>query len=207
MKVFEPHPNIKVYDNVLSFNDALIVEEQCLDNDYTIGWKDTPQSEDRFLHSSWDGRDWANAAQSGEITHFLNILGSSQPFTKLDGRIVTRSVINCNTIADSMSVHNHIGSDVMLYYVNREWKPEWGGETVFYDESGKEIIYTSPYVPNRMILFAGELPHRYNPPSRVAPKYRFSISTFFERTSEEEPTEEEPKSSVNKPDISLRNIL
>ena len=95
----------------------------------------------------------------------------------------------------------------MLYYANREWKPEWGGETVFYDEGGKDIIYTSPYVPNRMIFFAGELPHRYNPPSRVAPKFRFSISTFFERTSEEEPVEEEPKPSENKPDISLRNIL
>ena len=68
--------------------------------------------------------------------------------------------------------------------MNNEWKDGWGGETFFYDSHGKEIIYTSPYTPNRMIKFNGELVHRFNGPSRTGPKFRFSISTFIEKETQ-----------------------
>lgn len=217
MKMFEPAPGIKVYDDVFDYNQSSIIYEQCLDNEYQIGWKDTLFSEDQFLYSNWGSEHWQTAMLSQNLQHFLCVLGMSEPFVEhIQDKIIKRSVINCGTVADSMSVHTHLGEGVMLYYANLEWKPEWSGETFFYDKSGKNIIYTSPYTPNRMILFNGEMPHRFNSPSRLAPKYRFTVSTFFEGVTDlentpdspkEEQPEEKPKTSENKPEISLRNIL
>ena len=217
MKVFEPVPGIKVFDDVFDFNQSGVIYEQCLDNEYQIGWKDTLFSEDQFLYSNWTGQQWQAAMNSQSLQHFLFVLGISEPFAEhIQNKVIKKSVINCGTIADSMAVHTHLGESVMLYYANLEWKPEWSGETFFYDKSGKNLIYTSSYTPNRMILFNGEVPHRFNSPSRLAPKYRFTISTFFEGvpdlkdtpdTPKKESPEEKPKTSENKHEISLRTIL
>ena len=182
MKCFEPHPGIKVYDNVLSFSEKANIEQQCQRMPYLIGWKDTYKSEDTgFFYHECDAQNWYDVLDNKIASEFPYILNNSEPFSQMEDRDVLRSVINCNTIADSMTTHDHPNQDVILYYVNTEWKTEWGGETIFYDKNEKEIIFASPYVPNRMILFAGEIPHRYNSPASVAPKYRFSISTFFPR--------------------------
>ena len=212
MKVFEPAPGIKVYDNVFDFNQSQIIYEQCLDNEYLIGWKDTQHSEDAFIYSNWPSHYWARAMEVKDSRNFLYILGLSQPFIdEVQGKKINKTIINCGTIADSMSKHTHLGESVMLYYANLEWKSEWGGETLFYDKSGENVIYTSPFTPNRMIVFSGEVPHRFNPPSRVGPKFRFTISTFYEgsvdSSDKEDPKEtpKEPKPKQPKP--SLRNIL
>ena len=41
------------------------------------------------------------------------------------------------------------------------------------------IEYTSSYVPGRIILFDGNIPHAIRPQSINAPKYRFSLSVFY----------------------------
>ena len=191
MKVFEPHPNIKVYDNVLSFNDALIVEEQCLDNDYTIGWKDLPWGEDQYFYSKWSPDEWAKTMSSGNDRHFIHALGHSVPFVEnvIDKEII-KTIVNAVTLDASANTHCHQnGEFVALYYVNPEWKPEWSGETFFYDDKGQEVIYCSKFMPNRMIVFDGLIPHRFNAPSRQAPKFRFTISTFYTEATEESNTE------------------
>ena len=43
------------------------------------------------------------------------------------------------------------------------------------------IAYTTPYIPGRFILFDGSIPHTIRPQSSKAPKFRFTISIFFEK--------------------------
>ena len=62
-----------------------------------------------------------------------------------------------------------------------EWKQEWWGETQFLSEDLKEIIFTNQYVPGRVIWFDGEIPHTIKTQSFSAPKFRFSLSIFFDR--------------------------
>ena len=52
---------------------------------------------------------------------------------------------------------------------------------VFKDTNNlKEIAYTSSYIPGRIILFDGSIPHAIRPQSVKAPKFRFTLSLFFE---------------------------
>ena len=43
-----------------------------------------------------------------------------------------------------------------------------------------EIAYASVYIPGRIILFDGSIPHAIRPQSVKAPKYRFTLSLFFD---------------------------
>jgi hypothetical protein len=54
-------------------------------------------------------------------------------------------------------------SYTFLYYLNPEWLPEWGGSTVFLNENQESI--SSPFVPNRGILFKGNTIHMGMEPS------------------------------------------
>ena len=69
----------------------------------------------------------------------------------------------------------------VLYYINLDWRDGWHGETLFYNPNNlKEIIYTSLYIPGRIILFDGSIPHAIRPQSIKAPKFRFTLSLFFD---------------------------
>jgi Rps23 Pro-64 3,4-dihydroxylase Tpa1-like proline 4-hydroxylase len=77
--------------------------------------------------------------------------------------------------------HTHGEDKVLLYYINMEWKEGWHGETQFYSDDLKEVKYTSPYTPGRLILFDGKIPHTMRPQSIIAPKFRFSLSMFLKK--------------------------
>ena len=180
MKVFEPYPGIKVYDDVFSWDcQNKIFEQLYKDTNYFIGWGDHFASSDKFLYSSHNAEDWEIMLTNGTPEHWMNRIAKSEPFLEFSNRELVRSMINLTTIADTNEAHNHPNEDVLLYYVNTEWKPHWQGETFFYDSKVKKVVYTSPYIPNRMIKFDGHIIHRFNTQSRSAPKFRFSISTFF----------------------------
>jgi hypothetical protein len=66
-----------------------------------------------------------------------------------------------------------------LYYGNIDWRPEWEGETHFSDENMSEILYTSSFLPGRLVFFDGTIPHKSSQPSADAPYYRFVLSMKF----------------------------
>lgn len=67
----------------------------------------------------------------------------------------------------------------LIYYANREWDANHGGETVFYDMDQKEIIFVSTYTPGRVIIFDSDMPHSARPQSFDAPNYRFTLALKF----------------------------
>lgn len=48
---------------------------------------------------------------------------------------------------------------MFLHYSNCSWNPEWGGETLFYKDNGKDVLDCNPYVPNRGVIFDGSILH------------------------------------------------
>ena len=76
--------------------------------------------------------------------------------------------------------HSHNEKSVLLYYINPEWKNEYYGETLFYDDYSDEIIQSSKFVPGRFILFDGKTPHSIRPSSHIAPQYRFTLFVGFD---------------------------
>ena len=63
-----------------------------------------------------------------------------------------------------------------LWYLCERWDTEWGGETLFYKESGDAEIAVSPR-PARLLLFDGAIRHAGKPPNRNCPvgRYTFAI--------------------------------
>lgn len=53
----------------------------------------------------------------------------------------------------------------IIYYPNREWKEEWGGETVV--ELEKDIWTPIMPKPGRVSIFKGNIPHHGLPPKEV----------------------------------------
>lgn len=68
----------------------------------------------------------------------------------------------------------------LLYYANRHWEYNWGGNTVFYDDEGN--AKTSVEIkPGRIVIFDGNIPHTVMPMnSRCSPSYRFTVALKFE---------------------------
>lgn len=184
MRVSNPVEGITVYDDVFGWMQSSPIYEAMFKINYEIGWQDHFNGAEKFLHSYWGAEAWEEASSFGD-EHFINCLRFSKPFAEFENRTLIKSVVNLTTSSDTNEEHCHPNQDVLLYYANPEWKTEWQGETFFLDPTGKDIIYTSPYVPNRMIKFDGNILHRFNNQTRSAPKFRFSISTFFEKENKE----------------------
>jgi hypothetical protein len=55
----------------------------------------------------------------------------------------------------------------VILYLNPEWNPEWGGETIFFDDDLDAKFLVQPR-PGRVVMFDGRIPHTGRPPT---PKY------------------------------------
>ena len=92
-----------------------------------------------------------------------------------------KAVINLATPSSIQFPHTHGDSTVITYYINPEWKKEYYGETIFYDDSMQHCVGTALYEPNAAVVFDGHIPHSIRPASHIAPSYRFSLSVFFRK--------------------------
>lgn len=96
-----------------------------------------------------------------------------------------RSYINLGIHSDIHKIHVDdfkIGDGItLLYYLNRNWDCDWGGETIFYDDKRENIKYVSKFVPGRLILFSSTIPHSAKPQHFNAPPYRFTLASKFKR--------------------------
>lgn len=88
----------------------------------------------------------------------------------------------------SLKPHYHtdtkgVPAVTLLYYANLEWNPDWGGETMFTDDTDlNKIVYTSAYKPGRVVLFDSEIPHKACPPSFHASHYRFTVVANMQKS-------------------------
>ena len=60
----------------------------------------------------------------------------------------------------------------LLYYLNKNWNRDWGGETIFANDSG-ECEIAVEYKPNRVVIFDSSIEHKPSPISMSADEFRF----------------------------------
>ena len=91
-----------------------------------------------------------------------------------------RAYTNHAAYGDMLFTHTDCKPDAReltaLWFLCRQWDPEWGGETMFFDESGDAIFAASPR-PGRLVVFDGAIRHAGRPPNRIcyAPRYTFAL--------------------------------
>jgi len=170
---------VKVYDGVFSHNYRSTLFNLAQESLFRVGWVDDASPEWRgemFLHS------YANKEAILQSGILKEIKDNSPEIDKwLGTRFPQYSILNCDTHADVHNAHSHLNMDVILIYLNQDWKLEWYGETLFYSEDLSEIIFAGLYTPGRIICFDGEVPHSIRPNSRLAPKFRYTMSLFFKK--------------------------
>ena len=71
------------------------------------------------------------------------------------------------------------GTVTLLYYPMLAWRPEWEGETLWFDGSGNVIAGVAP-APNRAVLFDSRLLHAGRAPSRYCGGLRVTIAFKLE---------------------------
>ena len=176
MKKFSPIDNVNVYDDAFSLSKQQDIFSFCRNSKFSIvGWNDLTNTTESYTHSNWSKEDLENS-KFFDTDNTKRILSDNN----LSIDKFSRCVVNVDTLSDSHWPHTH-SETVVLYYLNMEWQDGWGGETLFYDEGNKEIIYGSKFTPNRVVVFDGNIPHNIKHQNRIADKYRMSLSIFFNK--------------------------
>ena len=169
--------NIHVYDDLFSFEERTRFYRFITRSFYKINGFDTDTSSSHNqIFASFNNDD-------------LNKFGicNTEAFKKLDiihslsKRSIKQIRVNCSTPTEECNFHTDEikGGVTFLYYVNLNWRPEWLGYTIFGSDNLKEVIHTSFYVPGRVIIFDGSIPHMVIPPSVYARGHRLTFAIQY----------------------------
>lgn len=67
------------------------------------------------------------------------------------------------------------GAYTAVYYPHFDWHPDWGGETVLFNEDSTDILTAIYPKPNRLLVFPGFANHVARGVSRVCPHMRITL--------------------------------
>lgn len=144
---------------------------------YRLGWVDGDEEKARkhkYLYSSFSQQD---NEECGLLPHLLGIKEIAAHF---EGLTIKKSIVNLSSPSDTHFPHAHPEKKVLLYYANMSWESHWHGETLFYSEDLKEILFAGAYTPGRVIVFDASIPHAMRPQSISADHHRFTFATTFD---------------------------
>jgi hypothetical protein len=175
--IVDRNKSIKVYDNLFDLVQRQHLYTFVTKSKFSIGWADGAILENRqnkFLHSAYSNEDLYNFK-------IFDYLQGTELSKELENYRADETIVNLSMPSDYNYVHAHPQSKVLLYYVNLEWQDGWHGETLFFDESCKDIVFASPFTPGRFILFDASIPHTIRPQSIIAAKYRFTFAVTLNK--------------------------
>ena len=90
-----------------------------------------------------------------------------------------RAYVNSSVYGDMYYTHRdcsvHRQHVTALYYANLEWQPDWGGETIFYNDNEDAEVVVSPK-PGRLVVARGAILHRGTVPTRACYEERYTIA-------------------------------
>ena len=168
---------ITIYNDVFDLQYRQEIYAFAQSSMFVLGWADgaiVENHSNRFLHSVYSQEDLGRL-------NILDRIASSAAAEELNGYKLSKAILNLSTAADTNYTHAHPEDKVLLYYVNLEWRDGWHGETLFFQESLKDVAFTSIYTPGRLIAFDAKIPHTIRPQSHIAAQYRFTLAIVFNK--------------------------
>jgi len=165
---------ITVLDDAFPMHKRIFFENFAIQSRYTNNGEDykaefsvasgIPNLVSRFTDA--DFQNWGLLGHSEYIDSFVQ------------GKSLSNYKIHLLTLANVSVPHTDNAEYTLLYYPNLHWDIRFGGETVFFSEDLTEIEYTSLYVPGRVIIFDGSIPHMGRAPTVLAthPRYTFAMN-------------------------------
>ena len=117
-----------------------------------------------------------DSVKGGANKHWHVFLGHI--WNKIDEQFnneMERAYLNAHTHGIEPHIHRDDGDETFIYYPRMDWKNEWGGGTVVYDNDVKNITHHINYKGNRLIRFSANLPHQAQPVSRECYQLRSCV--------------------------------
>lgn len=173
--------NIIVVDDAFSFAEISGLYTEAVNCKYSI--YNSSESEVQSLDSKRLGCPLEINSSILQMVFTQKVVESLQDEVSQSKYYAARAYINLGIHSDPHKIHVDDFSTgdgkTVLIYLNRNWDRDWGGETLFYDDSREEIKYISPFVPGRIIIFDGSIPHSAKSQHFNAPPYRFTLAVKF----------------------------
>jgi hypothetical protein len=168
--------NIEIFDNEVSFVDMQKIYNYVYNSNYRLGWEDTDHKKVPNIYSQFTKEEVDDCSL---LKYFKSVSKKSKLKPNINN--FERCVVNLSKCGDYNFNHTHENSIVLLYYVNLEWKDGFAGETLFYDDNLIDARFVSAFVPGRILIFDGDIPHTIRPQSTYGPDYRFTVSYFVKK--------------------------
>ena len=173
--------DILIFKNVFSTVLHDQIYDAALKSLYTIGWADTAEPEKRTqpcLGSYWSSENLDKLNLFNEFKKHINKTPYKKYATKENLNFV---VMNLTKPCDPNFIHTHPNQFGCVYYVNPTWEKNWAGETLFFDNKKDNVIETSLYEPNKLVIFDGSIPHTIRAQNIIGPSYRFTLTLIFNK--------------------------
>lgn len=141
-----------------------------------------------YTLDSQDERGWS-------FTKYMDLDSENKPiYNKIHNKIASlpelqgykcaRVLRNAYKFGDVIGLHKDLGYEITaLVFGNKQWKLNWGSETIFTDEESEnaEIIKSVIPKPGRVVLFDSLIPHTGRVPNSSFPHYRYSLVFNFKK--------------------------
>ena len=169
--------NIEIFDNQIPFAQQHFIYNYVKKSTYKLGWSDREDDiQVDNIHSSYTLDEFKT---TGLFDVYKRL--SEKSDLKPNVNNYQKCIVNLSKCGDYNFCHTHKNEIVFLYYVNLEWRDGYAGETIFYDNNLQDASFVCSFVPGRILIFDGEIPHTIRPQSTYGPNYRFTISYFIQK--------------------------
>jgi SM-20-related protein len=180
-------PQIAVSDNFLGAEEQQAVWDFLKGPGWAFGAFSDKERGSRYFYKHFAGYRIDPKAEGGavgfedELRETSALIASIWDRLKagpLKGHALSRCYANGMPSGVEGALHLDSNVDTHLttiYYPHLSWHPNFGGETVFFDQTGSDIIAAVYPRPNRITIFPGTIPHVARPVSRQGPDLRITL--------------------------------
>jgi len=163
---------IRVYDDVFSYQERRNLF--CFFRNSLYKSDGGDNFSENHIYSNFSNLDVDNSGIKNS-ENFKTIIDSFD----LSNKEVKQIRVNLTTPAEKNKIHADGFGTTLLYYANLEWELDWGGHTLFLDETLQEARYVCFYKPGRVVVFDGSIPHMIMTPSNLCSTSRYSFAIQF----------------------------
>jgi SM-20-related protein len=179
-------------DNLLKPESQTAIYAFLTQPGWQFGWKSNPQRDTfSFWHKHFagtihpdhvpkDGKEKAYdcAAELERNAPLLHAMWRQLEASILKDHVLVRCYANAHAYGGDGTLHTDsisTKSHTVIYYPHKRWAPDWGGETVFFNQEKSDVAATVYPKPNRLVAFRGTVPHVARGVARSCPMLRITL--------------------------------
>jgi SM-20-related protein len=180
----------KRFENAFSEEDRKRVYNYLNLPGWETGWKSNSKRDAyTFLHKHYAGwRRKGNDDDTPQVYECQDELQQNSPLIYtawltvrekiFAGHKLVRCYANAMCYGMDGTVHRDAsepGNYTAVYYPHERWSPNWGGETMFYNQEEDRVWGCMYPKPNSLAVFDGRIPHRANGVTRSYAGMRITL--------------------------------